>query len=92
VQKVSVFLFGHGYALEHENQSATRGTHVDGLVGRIQYQHGRKQSMPITGPVSGRSEREQPGMPGSSVVIHPQCHKKVSSFRFQSFESKSLNV
>jgi hypothetical protein len=89
---MSVFFFCHSHALEHENQGAARSADVDGLVGRVQYQHGGKQSVPIPRPMCGRRQREQAGMPGSSVVIHPQCHKEVSRFRFQSFESKSLNI
>ena len=47
VQKVSVFFFGHGDALQHEHDGAARGANIDRLIGGVQHQHGLMQSVPI---------------------------------------------
>jgi len=40
VEEMSILFFGHGDALEHENDSAAGGADVDRLVGGIEHQHG----------------------------------------------------
>ena len=37
VQKVSVFLFGHGDALQYQDDGAARGAHVDWLIRGVQH-------------------------------------------------------
>ena len=44
---MSVFFFGHGDALEHENDGAARGADVDWLVRGVQYQDGLMQGMAV---------------------------------------------
>ena len=47
VQEVSVFLFGHGDALEHEDDGAARGAHVDRLVRGVQDEDRRVQGVAV---------------------------------------------
>jgi hypothetical protein len=60
VQEVPVLFFGHGHALQHEDERAASGANVDGFVRSVQYEDGRKQSMAVSDAVSGR-RREQAG-------------------------------
>ena len=47
MQEVSVLFFGHGNALEHEHNRASRRADIDGFVGRIQDEHRRVQRVRI---------------------------------------------
>ena len=71
MQEVSVLFFGHRDALEHKNQGAPRGAHVDRLVGGVQHEHGSKQSMAVSGAMR-RYRIQASGVPGYCVVLlHP---------------------
>src|ERR1700758_3363141 len=42
MQKVSVLLFRHGHALEHQNQRPAGGANIDRLIRRIEHENGRE--------------------------------------------------
>src|SRR6266850_2264333 len=42
MQEVAVLFLGASHSLEHQHDSAARGTHVDGLIRRIEHQHRRQ--------------------------------------------------
>ena len=47
MQEVSVFLFRHSHALQHQHDRPAGGTNIDGLVGRVQHQHRRVQRVAV---------------------------------------------
>jgi hypothetical protein len=72
MQEVPILFFRHGHALEHKDQGTTRGANIDGLVGSVQHEDGRKQSMAVPGPVRGRWQEQARSVPGYWVVIEPK--------------------
>ena len=47
MEKVSVLLFRHGNALQHQHNSPARSTDVDRLIRGVKHQHRRVQGMSI---------------------------------------------
>ncbi len=55
----SVFLLRHRYPLQHQHDGPARGANVDGLVRRIQHQHGRVQGMAVAFAVRSEDNRRR---------------------------------
>src|SRR5215469_18760165 len=98
MQEMSVFFFCHGNAFEYQNERAAGGADVDGLIGGVEDQNRRKQSMAISGTVRSRRRKEAGGVPGSWFVFHAQRHK-IQSCNVSEFQcldsisfSKACNV
>jgi hypothetical protein len=48
MQKMPVLFLGHGDTLQNQHDGAPRRTHVDGLVGGVQHQHGSMQRVGVS--------------------------------------------
>jgi hypothetical protein len=71
---VSILLFRHGYALEHENQSAARGANVDGFIRGVQDEHGSVQRVPVAIVMNGRPREQVGSVPtGESRIAFDSC-------------------
>jgi len=76
VQEMSVFLFGHGDALQHQHNRTARGANVDGLVGGVQHQHRLMQRMAVILLMHARSKhRRRKVRPDTSAeIVESQRH------------------
>src|SRR5271165_1749305 len=92
MQEVSVFFFGHGYALEHEHERAAGGANVDRFVRGVENEHGREQGMTVPGPVRSRRTEQPGGDPGCWFysVFHAWRHVCNPDFSVSIFLSFQL--
>ena len=71
MQKMAVFLFGHGNTLQHKDESAPCRTDIDWLIGGIQDEDGRQQRMAVPRPMRPRRDKHAGAVPRSWFVFHP---------------------
>jgi len=74
VEEVSIFLFGHGDALEHEDDGAARGADIDWLVGGVQHQDGLVQGVAVIllMHAGGEDRRRKVRAHAASKIVYAQ--------------------